>query len=180
MTPYTRRRGRPRRLPRQGHPLLARTHDARADLRGALRRVAGRLRGGNFHRVHGTAGAGAHHARRQVLFKGAPRFQTGHRRTRIDRLDFRRDPDAARQARAAPGDGDRVRRGDPLRRASRGPGRRDGRRRNRAAATGRARTDCRQLPPGARASPRAISGKRCRCTGSCTSGRSPNSTAGTR
>ena len=54
-------------LCRADHPVLAGQDDARAALRRDDRRVAGRVRGGHLHRVHGAARAGPHRAGRQDL-----------------------------------------------------------------------------------------------------------------
>ena len=134
------------------HPVLARPLAARPDVRRAAAGLARCLRGRLLHRVHGAARARPHGGRRQALPQGDARLQGRHRQSRGGPR-FRARPGSARQARAAAGHVDRLRRGHPLRRAPRrtGGGRgRAGARRHPPRGTAE---DRRRLPPGAR--PRA-------------------------
>ena len=87
----------------------------------------------------------------KIYRQGLARLQTRRSRTLVDGLDFAERSRRVRQARAAAGDGHRLRRGHPVRRAARRAGRGDGRARDGSDGAG---ANWRRSPPCAGTCPR--------------------------
>jgi len=130
-----------------GDSLLGGQDAAGADLRSCAGGVAAGLRGGNVYRIHGAAGAGPYHPRREDLPQGDARLQTGTGgQPGGTRLPERSRSD--RQGGGVEGDGDLVRCGDPFCRKARTTGRSTGFQRKRRKKESRTIENRRGVPVG--------------------------------